>query len=167
MTWRWLALVDDAVPADAGGSVAVRDGRSLVWWEKSVARPPGGLRVDERIVAGGGRATWVSWCRLEGEASFAFDDGAVTGALRRRHTAAWPEACSTMLVDWSRIAGAVTTGTSIVEVAGDPFAIVFPRTLLRVAAGSLGPIPAPTGPGVTRYGSGNPWPWDRYAGQVT
>jgi hypothetical protein len=173
VTWRWLDLVAEA-PADAEGTAAVRrpdgtDAGFLAWWPKAEIRPGRALRVDERIVAGGGSATWLSWCRFDDDgASLAFDDGAVTGALRQRLEVAWPEAVSTLLVNWSRIAGAITTGVDAHGAAADPFTRVFPtRRLLRVDAGALGPIPAPTGPGVTRYGSGNPWPWDRYAGQVT
>lgn len=78
----------------------------------------------------------------------------------------WPVAVSTALVDWSRIAGALTLATSRAELEDDPFARVFPRTILRIPEGSLGTVPAPTGPCLARYGSGNPWPWDRYEGQV-
>ena len=171
MTWRWLDVVDER-PVDAQGVAPLHapDGAPaghLAWWAKTTDRPGRALRVDERILAGGGEATWISWCREDGTASLAFDDGAVTGALRRRHAQPWPEAVSTLLVDWTRIAGAITTATDRRGAAGDPFARVFPhRLLLRIEPGVLGPIPAPTGPGVTRYGSGNPWPWDRYAGQV-
>jgi hypothetical protein len=141
---------------------------SLRSWPKDAERPtPRALRVDARLAAGGSPATWVSWCRFEGDETLPFDDGAVSGALRRRLAApAWPVAVSTALVDWSRIAGAVTAGLDRGDVANDPFAAVFPRTILRVEAGTLGVIPAPTGPGITRYGSGNPWPWDVYRGQV-
>lgn len=176
MTWRWLDVVSDH-PDDAEGAVRLQranggDAGFLAWWPKSPERPGRALRADERIVAGGGTATWVSWCRFDvedgDEASFAFDDGAVSGALRRRLIDPWPEAVSTLLVNWSRIGGAITTGRSAHEAGVDPFARVFPRRhLYRVEAGALGPIPAPTGPGITRYGSGNPWPWDRYAGQVS
>ena len=175
MTWRWIDVVADR-PADAEGATPLRrsngdDAGYLAWWPKSDERPGRALRVDERIVAGGGQATWLSWCRFDErdqpDASFAFDDGAVTGALRRRLADPWPEAVSTLLVDWSRIGGALTTGVTAHDAAVDPFTLVFPtRRLLRFEGGALGPIPPPTGPGVTRYGSGNPWPWDRYAGQV-
>ena len=176
MTWRWLDVVDDR-PSDAEAAAPLRDAEGddagfLAWWPKSPDRPGRALRVDERIVAGGGAATWISWCRFDVEdgddASLAFDDGAVSGALRRRLTDPWPEAVSTLLVDWSRIGGAITAGASRSEARIDPFARVFPsRRMFRIDAGLLGAIPAPTGPGITRYGSGNPWPWDRYAGQVT
>jgi hypothetical protein len=176
MTWRWLDLTSER-PSDAEGSAPVHgadgsDAGFLAWWPKSSERPGRARRVDERIVAGGGTATWISWCCFDPEdgddASFAFDDGAVSGALRRRLVDPWPEAVSTLLVDWSRVGGSITTGRSALEARIDPFARVFPqRRMLRIRAGVLGPIPPPTGPGITRYGSGNPWPWDRYAGQVS
>jgi hypothetical protein len=173
VTWAWLDLVASR-PAGAQGTAEVRGADDapagvLAWWDRHDDRPtPTALRVDARIVSGGGTATWVSWCRTSGGMSFAFDDGAVSGALRRRLQAAvWPEAVSTLLVDWARIGGAITTGVRSSDVGADPFAVVFPRTMLRVEAGALGSIPQPTGPGIARYGSGNPWPWDVYRGQVT
>jgi len=44
----------------------------------------------------------------------------------------------------------------------DPFARIFPATLLAVEAGILGSVAPPTGPTIERYGSGNPWPWDQF-----
>jgi hypothetical protein len=153
VTWRWLIQEGDG---------------PIGFLPKSDERPPGALRCDERVAAGGGPGTWVSLCRFPEGTTLAFDDPMVTGALRARLAAPrWPVAVSTLLVDWSRIAGAITVGESRHDVAGDPFARVFPRRILRVESGTLGRNPRPTGPGVTRYGSGNPWPWDRYAGQVT
>jgi hypothetical protein len=153
MTWVWLDLVDGAFRV----------------WPKTPDRPtPRALRVDGRLATGGSPATWVSWCRFDGDESLAFDDGAVSQALRRRlATPSWPVAVSTALVDWSRIAGAITVSEDRYGAQADPFAAVFPRRIVRVAAGTFGPIPAPTGPGITRYGSGNPWPWSEYAGQVS
>jgi hypothetical protein len=152
VTWCWLAR--------SGAS-------SFATWPRSPDRPdPDALRVDARLTARGGAATWVSWCRFEGDVSLPFDDGAVSQALRRRLLEPWPEAVSTMLVDWSRIAGAITTARTEREAFEDPFAAVFPRRVVRIAAGTFGAIPPPTGPGITRYGSGNPWPWDVYAGQA-
>ena len=151
MSWCWLDLVD---------------GTFRTWARAPTPPTPRALRVDERVAAGGGPATWASWCRFDGDGSLAFDDGAVTGALRRVLARPWPVAVSTALVDWSRIGGALTLATSRADLEDDPFARVFPRTILRVAEGSLGAIPPPTGPCLTRYGSGNPWPWDRYEGQV-
>ena len=170
MTWRWLALRPEP-PADAALVIPVTDEAgapvgAIAAWGQEPDRPQGGLRVDHRALLGGSPATWVSLALLPDGAGVAFDDGAVTGALRRRLAAPWPGTCSTLLVDWGTFGGALTAGERRSDVADDPFARVAPRRLLRVPSGSFGPVPAPTGPGVTRYGSGNPWPWDRYAGQV-
>ena len=71
MTWRWLDVVGER-PADAEGAVPLQNrDRSpagfLAWWPSSTRdpRPGRALRVDERIVAGGGRAAWISWCRFD------------------------------------------------------------------------------------------------------
>jgi hypothetical protein len=170
VSWRWLT-VEPSAPA--GASTVVRlttpegaDAGVLAGWPEGSDRPPGGLRVDGRALAGGGELTWVSLVVLPEGACVAFDDGAVTGALRRRLAQPWPGLCSTLLVDWATFGGSLTAGPDAEAVADDPFARVGPRRLLRVAPGSLGAVPAPTGPVVTRYGSGNPWPWDVYAGQT-
>ena len=170
MTWLWLGLRPDA-PAGAGTTIPVTDpaGRAagvLASWGRELDRPAGTVRVDHRALLGGADLTWVSLVLVEEGRRIAFDDGAVTGALRRRLAQPWPGLCSTLLVDWGTFGGALTAGATEADVADDPFARVAPRRLLRVPTGALGAIPAPTGPGVTRYGSGNPWPWDRYAGQV-
>lgn len=171
MTWCWLSHAD-VEPGGATGTVPTRalDGTRagvLAWWPKEAQRPEGALRVDHRVLLGGSDLTWVSLVIVPGGRGVAFDDGAVTGALRRRLAQPWPGTCSTLLVDWGTFGGSITAGADERSVVDDPFARVAPRTLLRVPAGSLGAMAAPTGPGVTRYGSGNPWPWDRYAGQVS
>lgn len=171
MTWRWLALRPEP-PADAADVVPVteHDGTPagvLAAWGQERERPAGGLRVDHRALLGGSGATWASLVVLPDGAGIPFDDGAVIGALRRRLAQRWPGTCSTLLVDWGTFGGALTAGRERSDVVDDPFARLGPRRLLRVPAGSFGAIPPPTGPGTTRYGSGNPWPWDRYAGQVS
>jgi hypothetical protein len=72
---------------------------------------------------------------------------------------------STLVRGDSIFAGAITAlpdGEPDGAVA-DPFGRVFPARLLRVGAGLLGSVPPPAGPVIERYGSGNPWPWDRFA----
>lgn len=170
MTWRWLAH-RPAAPGDAALVIPLTDTDGagagvLAAWEQERTRPAGALRVDHRVLLGGGDATWVSLVLLAEGEGIAFDDGIVTGALRRRMAQRWPGTCSTLLVDWGTFGGAMTAGRDEGDVADDPFARTGRRHLLRIPAGSFGAMPAPTGPGVTRYGSGNPWPWDRYAGQV-
>jgi hypothetical protein len=49
------------------------------------------------------------------------------------------------------------------RVVDDPFARIFPARLLRVEAGLFGRVPPPGGPTIERYGSAQPWPWDRYS----
>jgi hypothetical protein len=150
--WVWLALTGD--------------GRLATWEHDDGTRPPHALRADRRLVDGSrdDDLTYVSYCT---GTPLAFDDPIVQGALRRRLALPWPGACSTLLVDWARIGGSITAGRREAAVRDDPFAAAFrDRRLLRVEPGTLARMPAPVGPGITRYGSGNPWPWDRYAGQV-
>jgi hypothetical protein len=168
MGWRWLAAVEERPPdADVGAAeLHTPEGDRAGWlaaWPKGADCPPGGLRVDERAVTADG--TDLTWVSLALGVPLPFDDGGVTQALRRRLQLPWPGLVSTLLVDWSKIAGALTAAPSEQALEDDPFARLFPTRLLRIEPGLLGPIPAPTGPAVTRYGSGNPWPWDRYHGQ--
>ena len=152
--WRWLLIDPEA-------------GCIRTWDRHDDDHPDGALRADARLVAGGDQdLVHVSLALADDGASLAFDDPGVSHALRRRLERPWPGAVSTLLVDWSRIGGAVTVGPDEQAVADDPFATLFPTRTFRVAPGTFGRVPAPVGPGVTRYGSGNPWPWDRYAGQV-
>jgi hypothetical protein len=161
--WVWLAVTDDGGTAlsTPGGEPA----GFLRTWPHDADHPAHALRCDRRLVAGG--ADHLTWLSLALGPPLAFDDPIVSGALRRRLAQPWPGAVSTLLVDWARIGGAVTAGPDAAAVADDPFEAAFPRRLLRIEPGLLGPVPAPVGPGITRYGSGNPWPWDRYAGQVS
>jgi hypothetical protein len=53
----------------------------------------------------------------------------------------------------------LTRGT---RPADDPFARVFPALVLRVDGGLFGHCAPPAGPVIERYGSANPWPWDRF-----
>jgi hypothetical protein len=94
-----------------------------------------------------------------------FDDPAVQRA-RRRSLAELPfDAVSTLLTDASHFEGAITVarGPQIVRLRDDPFARIFPALLLDVEGGLLGSSAAPAGPTIERYGSAEPWPWDRFA----
>jgi hypothetical protein len=149
--WRWWAV----------------DGDRLETWDRDdLARPGHALRIDARMVTGGHELTWVSLALAPPGISLPCDDPLVSHALRRRLERPWPGAASTLLVDWSRIAGAVAAAPTPEALDDDPFATVFPVRGFRVEPGLLARVPAPVGPGITRYGSGNPWPFDRYAGQV-
>jgi hypothetical protein len=76
-----------------------------------------------------------------------------------------PAAVSTLLRDDSHFEGAIAVARGPDAkrwLEDDPFARIFPGTLLEVERGLLGRAAAPTGPTIERYGSGNPWPWDRF-----
>jgi hypothetical protein len=99
--------------------------------------------------------------------SLLFDDPAVQEARRQVLGAARPfDAVSTLLRDASHFEGSVTVARGAGDEArlawDDPFARIFPARLLRVPGGVLGRVPAPAGPTIERYGSAQPWPWDRF-----
>jgi hypothetical protein len=62
---------------------------------------------------------------------------------------------STFAIDESRCAGAVTVARSDTRFAEDPFARLFPGTVVSTDDFSL--VPPPAGPVIERY-SGAPWP---------
>jgi hypothetical protein len=74
------------------------------------------------------------------------------------------DAVSTLLSDASHFEGAiiVARGPGVMRLPDDPFARVFSARILRVEAGLLGRTDAPCGPSIERYGSAQPWPWDRF-----
>ncbi len=71
---------------------------------------------------------------------------------------------STLVVGESRFGGALTAvrDGDYARLDADPFARIFPNRILELGPGLLGRTPAPTGPGVQRYGGGEPWPSDRF-----
>lgn len=77
-----------------------------------------------------------------------------------------PAALSTLVLGDSRFAGAFTAmrgDDPTNRLADDPFGSVFPARLLRVGPGLVGKMTEPVGPGIQRYGSTNPWPWDQFS----
>jgi hypothetical protein len=50
----------------------------------------------------------------------------------------------------------------VARLGNDPFARIFTARILRAGTGVLGAAAAPAGPMIERYGSANPWPWDRF-----
>jgi hypothetical protein len=66
--------------------------------------------------------------------------------------------------DSSHFEGAITVahGAGAARLGDDPFARIFHARILRIGAGVLGTAAAPAGPVIERYGSANPWPWDRF-----
>ena len=78
------------------------------------------------------------------------------------------DAVTTLLRDASYFEGAITVarGAQVARLRDDPFARVFPARILRVEAGVLGRVAAPAGPVIERYGSADPWPWDRFGARL-
>jgi hypothetical protein len=141
--------------------------RLWVWVQR--AKPTrDARRVDPRIVDPAGEPALVSLVLPPEGVSLLFDDPAVQEARRRVLTGPPFDAVSTLLSDSSHFEGAITVARGPDEQRlrwEDPFARVFPARLLRVGAGLLGKVPAPAGPTIERYGSEQPWPWDRFAAQ--
>lgn len=164
MSWAWLAL-SDSRPADADAVARVSEGGYLAAWLRHAKPVREARRVDARIVDPSGEAALVSLVLPAPGVRLLFDDPAVQQA--RRLVLAGPpfDAVSTLLRDSSHFEGAVTVARGGDEERlrrDDPFARVFPARLLRVEAGLFGRVPAPAGPTIERYGSAQPWPWDRF-----
>ena len=169
MSRCWLALVDGpANGADAAARAFTTDRHpagTLAAWRRRAKPVREALRVDERLIDPDGKAAWISLVLAPPGVRIAFDDLAVQQARRRALLQPHPAAVSTLLRDDSHFEGAITVAHSAVErqrLREDPFARIFPSRLLSVEAGILGSVPPPTGPTIERYGSGNPWPWDRF-----
>jgi hypothetical protein len=168
MSWCWLDLVG-APPEGATASAAVyeADGRAAGWlaaWRRRARPARTARRVDDRIIDLGGEPAWISLVRPPAGVRLPFDDLAVQHARRRVLAETPPDAISTLLSDASHFEGALTVRRGDAGMLrDDPFARVFPARILRVEAGLLGRVPLPCGPVIERYGSAEPWPWDRYA----
>jgi hypothetical protein len=168
VSWYWLALLDvPADTADAQASVHDADGRPAGWlaaWRGSRKPVRSARRVDARIVDAGGPAAWVSYVRPPDGVRLPFDDLAVQQARRAVLAGPPQDAVSTLLSDASHFEGAVTVarGAGVARLGDDPFARVFPARILSVGDGLFGTVRAPCGPTIERYGSAQPWPWDRY-----
>jgi hypothetical protein len=169
MSRAWLALVEGPVEgADAVARAFTPDGHpagTLAAWRRRAKPVREARRVDERLIDPDGSAAWISLVLPPSGVRLAFDDPAVQQARRLVLLHPFPAAVSTLLRDDSHFEGAITVAHSAVEMQRlreDPFARIFPSRLLSVEAGILGSVPPPTGPTIERYGSGNPWPWDRF-----
>jgi hypothetical protein len=168
MSWCWLDLL--AAPADdasAQARVYDRDGTPAGWlavWLRRAKPSRSARRIDARVVDRHGTAASVSLVRPPEGVRLPFDDLAVQQARRAVLAAPPQDAVTTLLSDASHFEGALTVarGAGVARLADDPFARVFPARVLRVEAGLLGSVPAPCGPTIERYGSAQPWPWDRY-----
>jgi hypothetical protein len=164
-----LALVEGGVAsADAAAPAFTLDGRTagtLATWRRRAKPLRDALRVDERLVDPDGAPAFISLVVAPPGIRVPFDDLAVQQARRLVLLHGFSAAVSTLLRDDSHFEGAITVARSPTEkrrLHDDPFARIFPSTLMAVEAGILGSVAPPTGPTIERYGSGNPWPWDRF-----
>lgn len=168
MTRCWLALLNEPAPgATAQAPVHERDGRPAGWlaaWRRRGKPVRDARRVDDRIIDPDGEPAWASLVLPPEGVRLAFDDHAVQHARRRVLAEPPQDAVSTLMRDSSHFEGAVTVarGPGVARLADDPFARIFPARILRVGAGLLGAAAPPAGPTIERYGSANPWPWDRF-----
>jgi hypothetical protein len=168
MSWTWFALVDEW-PADATAAAWAHDQSgervgALAAWARRGKPVRHARRMDSRILDPAGTPAWVSLVLPPDGVRLAFDDVAVQQA-RRGVLAAWTyDAVSTLLTDSSHFEGSVTVarGEGVSRLADDPFARIFPARLLRVDGGLFGSTAPPAGPTIERYGSAQPWPWDRF-----
>jgi hypothetical protein len=138
------------------------DGSPAGWlaaWRRRARPTRDARRVDDRIVDPDGDAPWISLVRPPAGVRLPFDDLAVQQARLRVLAEPPADALSTLLSDASHFEGAITDASRLRD---DPFARVFPARLLRAEAGLLGRVAPPCGPTIERYGSAQPWPWDRY-----
>ncbi len=168
MTRCWLALVEaPATDATAQARAHAADGSPVGWlaaWRQRAKPVRAARRVDDRSVDPNGEPAWVSLVLAPDGVRLAFDDLAVQHARRRVLAEPPQDAVSTLMRDASHFEGAITVarGAGVTRLADDPFARIFPATILRVSAGVMAAASTPAGPTIERYGSANPWPWDRF-----
>ncbi|MEN3313420.1 MAG: hypothetical protein V7645_2749 [Actinomycetota bacterium] len=159
MSWCWFALLD-APADDTTAQAAVAGGGWLAAWQRRAKPVRHARRIDARIIDRDGDAAAVSLVITPAGIRLPFDDLAVQQARRAVLAGVPADAVSTLLSDASHFEGSVTVMRG--RVVDDPFARVFPARLLHVEAGLFGRVPPPCGPTIERYGSAQPWPWDRY-----
>jgi hypothetical protein len=125
------------------------------------------LRVDGRCLEGQPVAgAWAHVCALpDREAALRFDEPEVQQV--RRDALAWwvpllgrSYVCtSTFAIDASRCGGAITVARDPTRFHHDPFARLFPGTVLQTDL--FCEVPPPAGPPIERY-AGAPWPGGRF-----
>jgi hypothetical protein len=168
MTWCWFELAHAPDPkASASAAAYTPDGTPAGWillWRRRARPSHGARRADDRIIDPAGAAAWVSLVRPPASVRLPFDDLAVQQARRAVLAGEPMDAVTTLLGDASHFEGALTVARreQVLRLADDPFARVFPQQILRIEPGALGTVAAPCGPTIERYGSANPWPWDRF-----
>lgn len=168
MSWVWLALVDEwpsrATAAAWARSPTGEVAGALGVWARRAKPVRHARRMDMRMLDSAGPAATVSLVLAPDGVRLAFDDTAVQQARRDVFARAPFDAVSTLLSDASRFEGSVTVarGADVLRVADDPFARIFPARVLDVDPGLFGRVAPPAGPTIERYGSVQPWPWDRF-----
>jgi hypothetical protein len=166
--WHWFAFRPEP-PTDAFASAPAfrADGAQLGFlaaWRVGVGRKPvGALGIDACAIDPYGKPAWISLALAPERMRVLFDDPAVCQAMRMVLGGSRADVMSTLVRDPSTIGGAFTASHAPTPdvLTDDPFARIFPRTLLRVEGGFVGTMPAPVGPGIQRY-AGAPWPWDQF-----
>ncbi|MEO5576119.1 MAG: hypothetical protein ABIR67_02055 [Gaiellaceae bacterium] len=163
MSWHWFARTVER-PDEAIAAAALSSGGYLAAFPSGGPAPRGERKVDARAIDPDGAPALASLVLPPDGVTILFDDPAVGGALRAALAAPWPDVLSTLVVESSRFAGALTAvrDGNRGRLGSDPFARLFPAELVEVGPGLLGSTPAPTGPVIQRYGGGNPWPWDTF-----
>lgn len=167
MSRAWVALLDEpAEGAEAQAPLTTLDGEPAGWlaaWLRRSKPLREARRADPRLIDPDGAEATISVVWPERERGLlAFDDLAVQEARRVLLRSAFPpDAVSTLLVDDSHFAGAITVRREP-STDGDPFARIEPGRVLRVGAGVVGALPLPVGPVIERHGSAQPWPWERF-----
>lgn len=167
MSWCWFALTEewpeDATAAAWASENGERVGVLAAWCRRAKPRRDA-RRVDSRLVDPQGSPARVSLVLPPPGVRLKFDDLAVQQARRQVLAGPPADAVSTLLTDASHFEGAVTVarGARARLLVEDPFARVFPARLLDADAGVFGATLPPAGPTIERYGSAEPWPWDRF-----
>jgi hypothetical protein len=164
-SWVWLALVDEPPDGVTAAAPACEAGRAAGWlalWARQGKPARHALRADARLLDPAGPPAVVSLVLPPPGVRVPVDDLAVQQARRRVLAERPADAVSLLLRDASHFEGSIAVYRDG-RARGDPFARLFPARLLEIEAGVLGAAPAPAGPVIERYGSANPWPWDRFA----
>ncbi len=168
-TRAWIA-VSDAAPgaAHAAAPLTTVDGAPAGWlaaWLRAGKPVREARRVDPRLIDADGAEGYISLVWPDRVRGFqTFDDAAVQQARREVQRSAFPpDGVSTLLVDDSHFAGAITVRRGPGAVSrlrtADPFARVESGQVLHVGPGVLGTLLLPAGPVIERHGSAQPWPW--------
>jgi hypothetical protein len=172
VTRCWIALVPEP-PAGAFASASAVSStdsshRVLACWQQAAKPARCALRCDRRIIDRAGSEAWVSLVLLPPAVRLPFDDPAVQQARRELLSRRPFAAVSTLLRDDSHFEGSIVVergADAERRLEEDPFARLFQAQRLCVGAGLLGSVGAPVGPTIERYGSANPWPWDRFSNE--